>query len=223
MPLAITATQTASARSICKWAVNCFGFPHLDGVALHGLVKSLLPDDLNRSWSTVVAETLAATGAAATAGSGGFPALLLTGAMNVPIVIPSTARMLLRLATDVILILARAFRESLDKGLDRPDMASIRRVGLAYQSLSKEVHADVADLISRWNVTKSYQKERIGLGFEQVVKKYKKQFVDGFDSGQKVGLASTMTLNTMSDKSSTAATIDSLGGLTLRDSSTTSL
>lgn len=111
--------RTASAIAVCKAVVKCFGIPTVDSQTIFQLLKYNILDDLSNSFATILGEAIASLGMA---GFTNFGALffLVSGVTNVPLVVPATMRWMLVLATDLILILVRAFRETAFRCIGQP-------------------------------------------------------------------------------------------------------
>ena len=135
------------------------------------------------------AEILAGAGLVGTLILSGMPVFLVAGAVNVPLVVPATGRLVLMLACDVILILARAFKECIEHCIGQPQCKHVEKAALAYRGLSKDAHNKIEALVKRRNVVKSFRFEQIGVGFSQVVKSKTKEFVEGVGTGSSLNVA----------------------------------
>lgn len=173
LPMASSTTRASSAISICREIVQCFGLPTVNHATVFEIVKSTVWDDASHNILIAFAETSAFVGMLATVATAGMPIFLATGAFNFPLVIPATSRLMLMLASDLILILVRAFRVSTTTCVGQPSEKDVARAARDYRPVSGQVHREIFKLVPRRNVVKSFRYNKVRLGFEAIVERFK--------------------------------------------------
>ena len=183
IPLGNTTNQLTVAVVICTAIVNAFGAPTVTATTVQQIVKNIVWDGMGRSFSLLMADCIAAAGVFGTIVFGGIPVFLAAGAVNIPIVIPAVAQSLLMLSCDVILILIRAFKDCTRQCLGQPLKKDIERAAVAYRQFATQVHQEIKVLIDKVNFVKNFQAAKIHVGFEKILNKYRKLFVDVSGTG----------------------------------------
>ena len=177
VPFAASSNRTASAISICKAIVQCFGLPTINYNTIYEIVKSNVWDDLGHNISVIVAEaisSLALTGTLFT----GMPIVLASGAITIPLVVPATMRLILMLATDLILILTQAFKNSTYTCVGQPTEKDVENAARHYRPMAAKVHREILGLVPKRNVVKSYFHNDVRLGLEKTVHRFKDEIND---------------------------------------------
>ena len=77
-----------------------------------------------------------------------------------------------------MLVLLRAFKQSTDRCLEQPSRTDIEAAAVAFRDFSKIIHGKIKNLIPVANITKSFQFERVGKDFEEIIATYKVLFVE---------------------------------------------
>lgn len=179
IPTAITTNRMSAAADLCRALVNCFGMPQVNPETIFTICKGALPDDIGNGFAVLSAESLAAVGILGTLFTGGVvPAFVFAGAINVPLVMPANARLLLMIASDLILIFARAFRDASTKCVKQPLEGDLERAVGAYRIYCKEVHRRVSKLIRRRDVTKVFKLGVIEEGFTRIIDEFKREVME---------------------------------------------
>ncbi|KAK1759979.1 hypothetical protein QBC47DRAFT_458153, partial [Echria macrotheca] len=178
MPLASTSNRMAAAISICSAIINCFGLPRVTPEVLFQICKANLLDDLGNNFAVFFAEGLATVALGATILSGGMPFFLIPMVANIPAVVPATTRLFLMLACDLILVLTRAFQESVKRCVGQPLERDVERAAVAYRAYCGRVHDEVRRLVRR-NVVDSFKTERIAAGIRDIVETHRKEMDSG--------------------------------------------
>ncbi|KAL8724974.1 MAG: hypothetical protein Q9166_007648 [cf. Caloplaca sp. 2 TL-2023] len=173
IPIASSANRAASAIKICKAVVQCFGLPTINYETVLEIVKNTVWDDASHNMLIAFSEIVATAGVVGTVGSGGMPFFLLAGPINFPLVVPATTRLILMLATDLILILIRAFKITTTTCVGQPQENDVARAARDYQRISGNVHAKIFKLVPRRNVIKSFRYSKVRLGFERIINEFK--------------------------------------------------
>ena len=208
VPLASSVNRVTVAILVCKAIVACFGTPTVSAVTIQEIVKSVVWDDLEHSFSMVFAEGLAVIGVGGSILFAGAPLFLASGVVNMTFAVPATARLFLMLACDVILILTRAYKSCTDKCLGQPLKKDIENAAFAYRNISKEVHRAVKDLLPRVNLVGAFKAKKIEIGFEEILEKYKREFTEELgtlSTYSSVTNASTRSLSSSSDRTASPA------------------
>lgn len=176
VPLGNTAHRVTVAVLVCKAVVNAFGVPSVTAATVQQIVKNVVWDDMGRNFSVVVADCIATVGAFGTFVTFGMPVFLAAAAVNIPIIIPATAELLLMLSCDVILILIKAFKDCTHQCLGQPLKQDVEKAAQAYRHFAKQVHEEIKGLISKYNIIKVFQIAKIRIGVERILEKYTQLF-----------------------------------------------
>lgn len=183
VPLGNTAHRVTVAVVVCKAVVHAFGVPSVTAATVQEIVKNVIWDDMGRNFSVFVADVIATTGVFGTIAFFGAPVFLAAGAVNIPIIVPATAELLLMLACDIILILVRAFKDCTHQCLGQPLKKDIEKAALAYRDFAKRVHQEIKDLIPKFNTIKGFQTTKIKLGVGRILQRYTELFVEQLGIG----------------------------------------
>lgn len=183
IPLGSSTNQVTVAVVVCKAVVHAFGVPTVTAAAVQQIVKNVVWDGMGRNLSVFVADVIAAAGVFGTLAFGGIPVFLAAGPVNIPLIIPATAQLLLMLSCDVILILVRAFKDCTHQCLGQPLKRDIENAAVAYRQFAQGVHREVKDLISRFNFIKAFQAAKVHVGVVKILDKYTKLFVERAEFG----------------------------------------
>ena len=175
IPTAPSSNRTASAISVCKAVAQCFGIPTVNYKTIYEIVKCTAWDDLGHNFGILFAEGIAAAGLLFSIGLYGMPVFLAAGAVNIPLVVPATTRLMLMLASDLILIFVRAFKETTNTCVGQPLLKDVERAAAHYVPLSRRVHKDILQLVPKRDVRKSFRYNDVRSGLEEVIKKFKKE------------------------------------------------
>ena len=202
LPMASSINRTTSAISICKSIIHCFGLPTVNHDTIFEIVKSIVWDDAGHNVSIIFSEAAATLAMIATVAGGGLPFFLAAGAFNFPLVVPATTRLILMLASDLILILVRAFKITTTTCVGQPGEKDVARAARDYRLISKDVHREVFKLVpkTKTNVVKSFRYSKVRLGFEKVIEKFKEEVTKDLSTSQprcghhNNGLASDTTI-----------------------------
>ena len=182
IPTAPSTNRTASAISICKAVVQCFGIPTVNYHAIYRIVSYNVWDDLPHNISIALAEGVNALGVLASIAFGGVPFFLASAAVNFPMIVPATTRLMLMLASDLILIMVRAFSVATLKCLGQPQEKDVVDATLYYRSLSSRVHKEILKLVPKSNALKSFRYNEIQKGLEETVDLFKEEITENLRS-----------------------------------------
>ncbi|OJD36050.1 ras gtpase [Diplodia corticola] len=177
VPSGPTTTRTAAILEVCKRIITCFGLPASTAELALQILRAHVWSALANNVAVGIAETFATLGLCATVATGG-PFVLVPTAVNIPIVVPATARLLATLTVDLILILTRAFQEAADRNVGEPFKRDLQAAARAYRTLAPEVHREISGLLPRANVSAAFRSETIKIGLEQLIEEYKGRIVD---------------------------------------------
>ena len=183
IPLGSTTNRVTVAVVVSKAVVNAFGVPSVTAATVQEIVKNIIWDDVGRSFGVLAAECIATAGVFGTLIFGGMPFFLAAGAVNAPIIIPPTAELLLMLSCDLILILTRAFKDCTHQCLGQPLKKDIEKAAHAYRHFAKQVHREIKNLISNFNMIKNFHTGKIKIGVEKIVEKYTRLFIEQSEAG----------------------------------------
>jgi hypothetical protein len=165
--------RVAVAALLCQAIVACFGVPAVSPKTIQSIVKSVIWEDMGNSIPLIFVEAVASVGLFGTLILGGMPVFLAAGLVNAPIAIPATTRLILMLATDVILILTKAFKKSTVKCIGQPLKKDIEDAAFEYRNISEAVHDKINKVVPMHNFVKSLQVNKVKRKFEKIVEEYK--------------------------------------------------
>ena len=183
IPLGNTANQVTVAVVICTAVVNAFGVPSVTAATVQHIVKNIVWDGMGHNLSLFMADVIATAGSLGTLLFGGMPVFLAATALNVPLVIPATAQLLLMLSCDIILILVRAFKDCTHQCLSQPLKKDIEKAAVAYRRFATQVHQEIKDLVGNFNFVKNFQVAKIHVGVQKIINEYTKLFVEDLGTG----------------------------------------
>lgn len=200
-PGSSSTNRAASAISICKAIVQCFGLSTVTSQTVLEIVKRVVWDDAGHNLLIAFSEAIATLGIVVTVGFGGMPFFMAAGAFNFPLVVPATTRLMLMLASDLILILVRAFNITTTTCVGQPGEKDVAKAARDYRRISGDVHKEVFRLVPKRNVIKSFQYSKVRLGLEAIVTRFK-EVTKGLSSDQysRAGSESFASDSTMVNK-----------------------
>ncbi|KAI5366444.1 Putative GTP binding domain, P-loop containing nucleoside triphosphate hydrolase [Septoria linicola] len=179
-PIGATTHRKTAAAKVCKAILNCFGLPSLSSETAIATMKQNVWDHLGFDVLMAVAEGLNVLGATGTGFAGGIPAFLVTGAISVPLVVPSTCRLFLTMSADLILVLILSFKLVALQNR-QPQEKDFQQASRAFQlkGYSAHVQQDIKDLIPRTSLRASYKYDKVRIGLESTVDRYKERLMEG--------------------------------------------
>lgn len=184
VPMGSSTNKLSSAVHIIKVILTCFGLPSVTPDTVFAICKTCLWDDLGNNFLVALAEGLSVLGVLATVTTlGAAPLMVVPAMVNIPLVVPTTARMFLMLACDMILILARAFTEAFNKSIGQPQKQDVEKAVLVYRNSCRVIHAKVKSLVPKGNVIKAYKIGDVEIGLRNIVEEYKDKVVTASDVG----------------------------------------
>lgn len=178
IPGAPSTNRTAAATSICLEIVKCFRLPTISSKTIWRIIKLNIWDDLGHNVSIAVSEAIATIGLLSSIGMGGIPISLVSGAINLPLVVPATTRLMLLLAADLILVLTRAFKVTTYTCIGHPEVKDLENAAKWYRPMSISVHKEVMKLVPKRNLVKSFRCNEVQLGLERIVRDYKEKVIE---------------------------------------------
>ncbi|KAH0433899.1 hypothetical protein CcaCcLH18_05651 [Colletotrichum camelliae] len=202
-----TTNRVSSAINLCQTIVTCFGVSQVNSKTVLEIYKANIVDEVGNCVATAVAEATAATYVALTVAFGGMPLFLVPMVSNIPLVVPTTARLLLMLSCDLILIFTRAFKEASAQCRTQPDIVSIQKAATAYRSHSKDVHAKVKQLIPKLakGALKCFKTSEVEVGVKGILNEFMFLTEKGIST-----LSLSFAVRTKSSRLSLSSTVCSL-------------
>lgn len=134
--------------------------------------------------SVAISEAIATAGVLLTVASSGMPFVLASFPLVIPLAMPATTRLMLLLASDLILILVRAFRETTFTCVGQPSEKDVENAARFYRPMSAKVHKEVFKLVPKRNVIKSYRHNDVRLGLEKLIHGFKNEVTTDANPGQ---------------------------------------
>lgn len=201
IPTATTTNRAGAATAICKAIVQCFGLPTVNYKTVLEVVKNTVWDDAGHNVLVIFSEIVATIGMVGTVGLGGMPLFLAAGAFNFPLVVPATTRLMLMLASDLILILVRAFKSTTTTCIGQPEEKHVARAARDYRRISGNVHREIFKVVPKSHVVKSFRYGKVRLGLEEVVKQFQEEVTKDLNSDQygSEGMGSSVSNRTQID------------------------
>lgn len=202
IPTATTTNRAGAAMAICKAIVQCFGLPTVNYRTILEIVRNTVWDDAGHNLLVMFSEAVAVFGMIGTVAFGGMPVFLAAGAFNFPLVVPATTRLMLMLASDLILILVRAFRSTTTTCIGQPEEKHVARAARDYRRISGNVHQAIFKVVPKSNVVRSFRYGKIRLGLEEVVKHFQEEVSkdSNLDQYSREGMRSFVSDCTLIDK-----------------------
>ncbi|KAK1506578.1 uncharacterized protein CCOS01_16437 [Colletotrichum costaricense] len=167
LPAATPVNRKLAAIKLCEAILSCFGIPGVDGKTAFDVYGRNIFDKEGNSIATATAEAIAAVSAITTGIFLGIPFFLISAGSNVPLVVPTTARLILMLACDLILMFSRGFQEASGKCNTQPQLADLEKAAAAYQAHSPRVHKMVKALVP--GVSMCFRMDKIKLGIKEIL------------------------------------------------------
>lgn len=181
VPTASATNRAGSAISVCRAIVQCFGLPTVNTQTILEIMKSTVWDDAGHNVMVAFSEVVATAGMVATVGLG-MPFVLVAGALNFPLVVPATTRLMLMLASDLILILVRAFRITTTTCVGQPEEKDVAKAAKDYRLISADVHKEIFKLVPRRNVVKSFRYSKVRVGLKRIIEDFREEVVKDLSS-----------------------------------------
>ena len=177
LPAASSTNRAGAAFAVCKAIVQCFGLPTVSTRTVLEIMKSTVWDDAGHNLMVAFSELVATVGVLASVASFGAPFFLASGALNFPLVVPATTRLMLMLASDLILIMVKAFRFTTATCVGQPEEKDVALAARAYRAISADVHKAIFKLVPKRNVMKSFRYSKVRVGLKQVIEDFKEKVV----------------------------------------------
>lgn len=179
-PIGASTHRKTAAAKVCTAILNCFGLPSVSAETAITNMKQNVWNHLGFDFFMAIAEGLNLCGVAGTGIAGGVPALLVTGAISVPLVVPSTCRLFLTMSADLIFVLILSFKQVALQSR-QPQEKDFQNASRDYRlrGYSEHVHLDIKTLIPRRSLAASYKYDKIRDGLESIVDRYKNKLMEG--------------------------------------------
>ena len=184
VPGAATTNRIAVAAVVRKEIVACFGIPGVSAVFVQELIKNTYWDDFGNGIGVLFAEAVSVVGVLGTVACFGIPVFLASGPINAAILVPTTTRLFLMLAADVLLVLTRAYKDATNQSLRHPDKAGVEAAAVSYRPHVKRVHKEVKKIVPKANMFKSFQIAKIKVAFEKVLERNRMIVLDEGAKGE---------------------------------------
>lgn len=200
-PSGPTTNRASAALAVCKAIVQCFGLPTVNHQTILEILRNTAWDDVGHNVLVLFTEAVATVGMLFTVGFSGMPIFLAAGAFNFPLIVPATTRLMLMLASDLILILVRAFRSTATTCIGQPEEKHVARAARDYRRISGDVHQAIFRLVPKRNVVKSFRYGKVRLGLEGIIKQFREEVTKDSipDRFSREGMESFVSNRTMID------------------------
>lgn len=175
VPTASATNRAGSAISVWRAIIQRFGLPMVNTQTILEIMKSTVWDDAGHNVMVAFSEVVATAGMVVTVGSFGMPFFLAAGALNFPLAVPATTRLML--ASDLILILVRAFRITTTICVGQPEEKDVAKAAKDYRLISADVHKEIFKLVPRRNVVKSFRYSKVRVGLKRIIEDLKEEVV----------------------------------------------
>ena len=184
VPGATTTNRYVSAVAVSTKILGIFGLPTVHSETAMQVVRANVWEDLGNHFALVWAEGVQTFGWLLTVVNLGIPFFLPATLINMPVVIPATTRLFLMLSADLILILARSFKDARDRQVSQPREHDLLTAARAYRRYAVDVHKRIGKMVPRRNMFKSYQSGRIAREFRDVVDEFREKMAGDLDEEQ---------------------------------------
>lgn len=174
-------TPTVS-RIICEHVLQCFGFPKALPEEVEEIMSRIVTGNLRQFMTVTLAQFTVVSGASIGLAVGTAGIGLILGLAGCFLSTPPTARMLLKVATDMILILERSFRyngkyvsvKQIEDAAKQYTKIMTTTFGGKEKQLQEHVHDEIDRLLPLKNLTIGFKFSKLRTGFEQIV--YRNRF-----------------------------------------------
>lgn len=170
-----TISTPTISRILCDNILRCFGFPKIDPGSVDNIMNKIIGWNLMRFLAQQVGQSVVLGGSAAiltiVSLGGGVPLIAGMSLLEAP----CAARMIVKCACDLILILTRAFKHG-GKFVTSSDIEMACNEYVAKptdgsKAKRRNVHAEVMDLIPQRQFWKGVRIAKIRTGVEEIIKK----------------------------------------------------
>lgn len=182
-PMGATITRRVSTNAITKKIIDCFGLPTVSAETAIAALNANVWNTLGSNLTLALAEGFQMFGIAASGVVSGIPIWAITGSINASYLVPATCRLFLIMACDLILVLARSFREVAFRASGQPTERDVSAAARNYsiRGYSQHVHRDVKKLVPRRNVLKSFRANDVQKGLDAIFTRYKDKLMEDVD------------------------------------------
>ena len=182
IPLGASSTRYGAAIDVCRRVLQHFGLPNVSAETAIEVVRANVWEDLGNHFAMAWAEAVAGFGLFLTVFSGGMPFFLASTLINIPIIIPATTRLFLMLAADLIIILARSFKDAAERQVGQPEQRDLLAAARAYRKFAPEVHREIGKVVPRRNMFASFQVGKVSKQFRKTVEEYRIKMIEDLAS-----------------------------------------
>ncbi|KAK5168339.1 uncharacterized protein LTR77_006908 [Saxophila tyrrhenica] len=178
-----TINKNVAVRNLTTAIINCFGLPSVSATAAVDALKANVWNNLGSNVALALADTFQVIGVTGTVFAAGIPAWAVTGAINTTYVVPIICRLFLITGCDLILVLARSFKEVTFRASGQPNEKDVNSAARIYKlrGYSQHVHHRVKRLVPRRNMAASYKIDKITHGLEDMFTEYKDKLMEDVD------------------------------------------
>lgn len=181
IPTVASIHLNASTISVGKAIVQCFGLPRVSYRSVYEIVKRNLWDDLDHEISVV---TPSSSSAVSLTSGEVLGAALTGGVLNIALVVIITTRLILILASDLILILVRACKKTTFTSAGHPQLKDVENAASYYRPSSSKVHKEILGLVPKWSLTNTYRYDKVRLGLEETLHRWKAEITKDVNSSR---------------------------------------
>ena len=179
-PLPFSATPTVS-RLLCDRVLQCFGFPKVTNSRIDDIMRKLVWGSLKQFMVTTTIYFFGVTGVAAGIAVATFGIGAVFGVVGCLLAAPPTARMIVRCACDLILILERAFsyggkyvsEKEIEDAAEYYVSPSSDLTNSKLNTRQKRVHGEVDKLISLLSKTMGNNLGTIRVGMRDIIEQHR--------------------------------------------------
>ncbi|KAK5118354.1 hypothetical protein LTR62_002867 [Meristemomyces frigidus] len=182
-PFGSTITRKVSTSRIIKSIINCFGLPTVSADVAVEALRANVWNQTGDNLALAMAEAIQCVGLIGTVFAVGIPAWAITGTFNTSYVVPATCRIFLIMSCDLMLVLARSFKEVTFRSSGQPNEKDVSAAARNYRvrGYSQHVHREIKRLVPRRNMVASFKPEAIRTGIETILGSYKDRLMEDVD------------------------------------------
>lgn len=172
----IIGTPTVS-RILCEHVLQCFGFPKAMPEEVDEIMSRVVLGNLRQFMTVTVSQFVVVSGASIGIAMGTLGIGAIVGLVSCFLSTPPTARMILKCACDMILILERSFRyggkyvsvKQIEDAAKQYVTIDTRTFSGKQKKLQDHVHDEVDRLVPLKKVGVGFQFKKLRTGFERIV------------------------------------------------------
>jgi uncharacterized protein (DUF697 family) len=181
IPFSAAISTPTVSRLLCDHILQCFGFPKVSNSRIDDIMRKLVWGNLTQFMVTTTLYFFGVTGVAAGIAVGTFGIGAIFGLVGCLLAAPPTARMIVKCACDLILILERAFsyggkyvtEKEIEDAAEYYVSSTSDLANSKLNSRQKQVHVEIDKLIPLLSKTMGINLGTVRVGMREIIEKYR--------------------------------------------------